>query len=137
MTTIEFQKDESIKDNVIVSVNGKLHTISHKSLAIQTSDKKPLIVKIRNGYWGSKKYTFDTEDSMTLQISEDRQLTKRYQVLIITIIVFYLTLTVVACYFEGIKWFLIAQSIVVSLYPIYLAIKGKVLIIREVIIGNE
>ena len=137
MKTIEFYKDESIKDNVTLSVNGKLHTISHKSLEIRTSDEKPFTVKIRSSNLGAKKYTFDTEDRMALQISEDKQLTKKYQARIITVAFFFLTVIVVACYFERLKWTLLVQSIFVSLYPIYLAIKGKFLIIREVNIGNE
>jgi len=137
MKTIEFYKDESIKDNVTLSVNGKLHTISHKSLEIQASDGKPFTVKIRSSYLGAKKYTFNTKDSMALQISEDKQLTKKYQARIITLVFFFLTLIAIACYFEGLKWALLVQSIFVSLFPIYLAIKGKFLIIREVNIGNK
>ena len=137
MKTIEFYKDESIKDNVTLSVNGKLHTISHKSLEIQTSDEKPFTVKIRSGYLDAKKYTFDTEDSMALQISEDKLLTKKYQARIITLVFFFLTVIAAACYFERLKWPSLVQSIFVSLYPIYLTIKGKFLIIREVNIGTE
>ena len=44
MKMIEFYKDESIKDNVTLSVNGKLHTIRHKSSEIQTNDENPLTV---------------------------------------------------------------------------------------------
>ena len=132
MKTIEFYKDGSIKGNVTLSVNGKLHTIRHNSLEVQTSVEKPLTVKIRSDYLGAKKYTFDTEGSMALRISEDKQLTKKYRAWIITAVFFFLTIIVVAFYFEKIKWLLLVQSIVMSFYPIYLVIKGKVLIIRKV-----
>ena len=124
MKTIEFQKNDSIKNNVTVSVNGRLYTISNQSLAITVTDDKPLKVKIRNtfSYWGSKKYTFEPKDSMTLQISENRRLTKRYQAMTITAMVFFLALVVIACYFEKLSWFILAQSIIFSIYPVYVVI---------------
>ena len=131
MKTIEFQKDESIKKNVTVSVNGRIYNISNQSLTIQIHDDKPLKVKIRNDMWGSKKYTCDAQDGILLQISEDIRLTKRYRAMLITIILIYLVFVVIACYFEGIRWAILVQSILLSIYPVYAARKGKVLIIRE------
>jgi len=133
MKTIEFQKDETIKNNVTVSVNGRLYTISNQSLAITVTDDKPVKVKIKNthlSWWGSKKYTFEPKESIALQISEDRRATKRFRVLTISVIMFYLALMVIGCYFEGLSWFLVPQGFIV-VYPFFIAINGKSLIIIE------
>ena len=127
MKTIELQKSTDI-NYLSVYINGEKHIMRHQSLKVEVADNKPFEIRVRQGWDGSQKYTFEPKDEMVLQITT----MNRNLFIYLPIVLYALASFVVRPVFGKSASFIFFFSAFLLLIIFYLVIRKKILAIQEV-----
>ena len=108
--------------NFRVTVNGEEHRMKTQFLNVDVDENVPFEIKIKRGWRYSPAYNFEPKDNVLIQVSENRQIRKRYILLGLVGIVLFSFIG----YFFEIRWVFSFSPALMWLFPaIYIIIMRK------------
>ena len=118
-----------------VVVNGEEHIMKTQLMNVDIVENESFEIKIKRGWRYSPAYSFEPKDNVLIQISENRQIRKRYILLgLLGLVLFSLI-----GYFFEIRWLFSFSPALMFLFPaIYMIIMRKsFFVVQEKLIYNK
>ena len=133
MQTIKIQNCTEYRDSMLkVFVNDEKHIVSYQFNKVQVDSDKPFKIRTKYIWGGSREYTFEPKDNMTLQILHNQRMSKWSEALLITAMILNIgQMLLLKEFSDFVRGFVLSICVLFLIAPVVIR-KKNTFIIREV-----